>query len=572
MSLLVEGLDDYRNKYSDISEYLFDEIISLDPTYDANVDDVGIYGDWLLKLYTNKIITERDFNRIPTILNACEKYKNYNFNVNIFNTLDDLREYVIEAKEEFETDDTYVKNELKRQKNKSLGDQLELVYSDSEWSVYIPKTHAALVEIGKYTNWDAAEDSGAGKRSFNDLFENGGTPYVLIDKQHSSKFTNRDSIYLLNFENGTCCDGTSRRIAFESMFDLDSEILKFFNRIIAKKINNNDKLTKIYEDNDYAIYKTQYIDILGLFFVDVSSVDYYNGGDYIVVKCKNTGEVAFFDLGDLVVYKSDLVYGTDVYTFDDMFTNFYGGQDVLKPLITNILKENLSRLKNGQINGDTFTINIEMSDILESLDTFASNNSMNRDFIACVADEESSDWYSMCDFSSIDPSDCGSDYDENDLGPGIMDKLSKLGLTIQDFKDIWNERYSDDIDYKLSERVHEAIRLALIDGYTEGSLDQARYLLWESISNKVGCKVDRTDYPTVKFTGPIDSFIDAIYECNNNDCYRRLNNLDDVILDAIEDIDFDEPYGGFDEFSEDAFYNYLEDLLTEIVSDFGKDK
>jgi hypothetical protein len=102
-----------------------------------------------------------------------------------------------------------------------------LVYSDGEWSVYVPLTERASCLIGKGTQWCTAADV---SDNMFDYYNKQGKLYVLINKDDNSK-------YQLHFESNQLMDENDREVAASYFFDYvaeDNDLYEFL-----KGVNDN---------------------------------------------------------------------------------------------------------------------------------------------------------------------------------------------------------------------------------------------------------------------------------------------------------------------------------------------
>lgn len=558
--ILREGIDDYRNKYSDIPDNIFDELLSLDPTYKSGVDDIGIYSEWLFKQFQNKNITERDFARIPSLLAAAEKYKDSSFDINRYNSLSDLKDELIKLKDIFDNDDKNIENDFKKYDRVNLRDMADLVLDGEYWQIWIPRTHAAFVRLGKNTNWAVAEPNANGRAHYNEMAKLGPT-YICKNKKYFNE------LYLINLDytndKGLVMDGYGNSCdLYEIIHRYDNKDLSpFFMKILNKRLN--DVSTKLYSKNGTSVYKTNNEDILKYYGVDT----YYmpdredKNTDYILITFSNSYETFVFILSDLVLYDARDISDFSSTVFSDLFSEDAN----LKPFITDLI---LKSLKDSckEINDDgSFTTTVKADDFISDLD--CSDSDFDADVIT---DLLRGDWNNALGDSYVDNIEYfdgfADDISEEDFNPSALNSLSKLGLTVQDFKDIWDGNREEDFDEKVYNHVREAIRQALSEAVTVSILNNAYHLLINSVEDATGCSMDNSNYPNIEFSGNINKLLDSYFNAKSitDDYSGDIKTVGQLIRYTLVNFTYKIPYYGFEDYIDDnVFYRSLDEYLLE---------
>ena len=139
-NLLLEDIEAvkkvFMNRFPDMSDEEFDEIIKLDPTFKDGSNSVGKYGKWLLSLYMNRELKLEDLYKATTYLKYFIKYYNVinDKDINKCKSLNDL--YNIVA--------YYMRNDdvatSKSDEVRRIKEGAEKVYEDSRWVVIVPHT------------------------------------------------------------------------------------------------------------------------------------------------------------------------------------------------------------------------------------------------------------------------------------------------------------------------------------------------------------------------------------------------------------------------------------------------
>jgi hypothetical protein len=219
--LLREGLlteitsDEAWNKfYSDANKFpllngdidLFNQIEDLYPK--ANNQHNRGYFIWIYNQIKRGLKNE-DFYKVKEYLRLFNKFINVidkdKRDINKYKTVQDL--YL--AVKDFEENEDEIATSKTSELKKIREEEIDLVYSDSEWSVYVPLTERASCLIGKGTQWCTAADK---SNNMFDHYNRDGKLYVLINKDDDSK-------YQLHFESNQLMDANDREVSASYFFD-----------------------------------------------------------------------------------------------------------------------------------------------------------------------------------------------------------------------------------------------------------------------------------------------------------------------------------------------------------------
>ena len=195
--LLREGLlteitsDEAWNKfYSDANKFpllngdidLFNQIEDLYPKVN-NQHNRG-YFMWIYNQIKRGLKSE-DFYKVKEYLRLFDKYINKidkdKRDINKYKNLPDLYNVI----KDFEGKEDEIAPSKSSELKKIREEEIDLVYSDSEWSVYVPLTERASCLIGKGTQWCTAADKSDNRF---DYYNDSGKLYVLINKDNNRKY------------------------------------------------------------------------------------------------------------------------------------------------------------------------------------------------------------------------------------------------------------------------------------------------------------------------------------------------------------------------------------------------
>lgn len=226
--LLLEDINAVRKNYPKISDKDFDRIIRLDPTFKEGRDSVGTYGKWLLSLFNKGKLTNEG-HAYDLLSRFEEEKKNLkNKDIGKFKSLEEVDEYLND-------DDNYktlshrqeVRARQKDRKNADLGNEAELVYEDSDWEVWIPKTYAASCKLGQGSSWCTASTE---SDYYYKYYTSQGDLYININK------SDPEEKYQFHFESGSFMDIDDRSIYIMEFLENKPELREFYVPLLMKSV------------------------------------------------------------------------------------------------------------------------------------------------------------------------------------------------------------------------------------------------------------------------------------------------------------------------------------------------
>jgi hypothetical protein len=180
--LLDEGLKEIQAQYyADIKEDVFNKLVALDPTFNAEQDKLGTYGKWILNAFKQKRLKERDFERVNEILFDFNDRKRFITppdmrDINRYKTLDEVRAALDNIQL---TANQIAKQARKAKQHADLGEEAEFIGENDKWEIWSPKTYAASCKLGSGTTWCTASTSYQG---YYDSYTRSGKLYVFYPK------------------------------------------------------------------------------------------------------------------------------------------------------------------------------------------------------------------------------------------------------------------------------------------------------------------------------------------------------------------------------------------------------
>ena len=151
-------------------------LLMADPTASQNGmgSFAGRYGVWIGNMYVNGGIKPGDAPELKSALFTYDKNKTQLPQIKDCKSLSELIEWVKDLSDDFKP---------VRKQSKAKAD-LEKVYEDDEWVVYVPHSHEAARRGGEGTHWCTASENDR----FYNMYSNQGPLYINIRKSDGAKF------------------------------------------------------------------------------------------------------------------------------------------------------------------------------------------------------------------------------------------------------------------------------------------------------------------------------------------------------------------------------------------------
>ena len=173
---LYKIINSFRRNYPTIEERTLKTLFMSDPTFKQTYRGlyVGRYGVWIANMYTNGYIKLGDIPELKMALVTYDKNKLQLPPIKDCKSLSELIEWVKNLSDDFKP---------VRKQSKAKVD-LEKVYEDDEWVVYVPHSHAAARRGGAGTRWCTASENGY----YYNMYSKQGLLYINIRKSDGAKF------------------------------------------------------------------------------------------------------------------------------------------------------------------------------------------------------------------------------------------------------------------------------------------------------------------------------------------------------------------------------------------------
>ena len=173
---LYKIINSFCKNYPAIEDHALKTLLMSDPTFKQTRRGsfVGRYGVWIGNMYANGSIKPGDAPELKSALFTYDKNKTQLPQIKDCKSLSELIEWVKDLSDDFKP----VRNQ-----SKSRAD-LEKVYEDNEWVVYVPHSHAAARRGGEGTHWCTASENDY----YYNCYSNQGPLYINIRKSDGAKF------------------------------------------------------------------------------------------------------------------------------------------------------------------------------------------------------------------------------------------------------------------------------------------------------------------------------------------------------------------------------------------------
>ena len=173
---LYKIINSFCRNYPAIEDYTLKTLLMSDPTFKQTDRGsyIGRYGVWIGNMYANGSIKLGDIPELKTALVTYDKNKTQLPQIKDCKSLSELIEWVKDLSDDFKP----------VRKQSDAKENLEKVYEDNEWIVYVPHSHAAARRGGEGTRWCTASENDY----YYNMYSKQGPLYINIRKSDGAKF------------------------------------------------------------------------------------------------------------------------------------------------------------------------------------------------------------------------------------------------------------------------------------------------------------------------------------------------------------------------------------------------
>ena len=265
---LYKLINSFCKNHPDIEGYALKTLFMSDPTFKETNRGlfIGKYGVWIGNMYVNGNIKLGDIPELKAALITYNKNKSQLLSINDCKSLSELISWVKDLSDDFKP--------IRKQSNAK--GNLEKVYEDNEWIVYVPHSHAAARRGGEGTHWCTASENDY----YYNCYSKQGPLYINIRKSDGAKFqfhfesnqlmdANDKPVILNEIGLSDCIVGFYAKIDPKFKFRFEFDWIKDFKDGFAI-VNINDKLNFI--DTNGVLLSQQWFDTVRNFSEGVARV------------------------------------------------------------------------------------------------------------------------------------------------------------------------------------------------------------------------------------------------------------------------------------------------------------
>ena len=339
---LIEDINSVRQRFSNVPDDDFYDILKLDPTYTGG-KVVGKYCKWLLTMYSNNDNPLKYGEEITNLLSKFHEYKTkprkYKLSITDIGRIKTIEELkrIVDSVEELGLDD--LSHRQKERELRNAYNEADHIFEDDMWDIYVPKTYASSCTLGKGTRWCTAYSD---DDSYYKHYISKGNLYVFINKRNPSKK------YQLHVETNSFTDADDNRCSLDRVLNTDEKLRDFV-------------LFKIYKSVETFVYHGESkvpSNIVNLIVDDsVTSIDkeiFAKQKQLKTVKMPNVtsiGERAFYNCSNLITVEAPNVTSIGESVFQKCSN------------LTNINTSNVTSIGNFAFSGCKNLTNIDLSNV-----------------------------------------------------------------------------------------------------------------------------------------------------------------------------------------------------------------
>lgn len=206
---LNEDIESMKKFYPNIADDAFMSFISLDPTYKKGSTTAGKYARWILGMANKGNGKIENISHITDALRRFEDAKNdlVNKDVMKYKSVQELED-ALNSPESYEEKShrQEVRGRQQARKEADIERDADVVYKDSTWTVYVPKTYAASCKLGQGSKWCTASTESDYYYNYYLSAYPDSKYYIVINN------ANPDEKYQRHFESGQFMDKDDDRM------------------------------------------------------------------------------------------------------------------------------------------------------------------------------------------------------------------------------------------------------------------------------------------------------------------------------------------------------------------------
>ena len=173
---LYKIINSFCRNYPGIESHALKTLLMSDPTFKQTYRGsfTGRYGVWIGRMYASGSIKPGDIPELKAALATYDKNKIRLPQIKDCKSLSELIGWVRGLSDDFKV----------VRKQSDAKENLEKVYEDDEWTVYVPHSHAAARRGGEGTRWCTASENDY----YYNMYSNQGSLYINVRKSDGAKY------------------------------------------------------------------------------------------------------------------------------------------------------------------------------------------------------------------------------------------------------------------------------------------------------------------------------------------------------------------------------------------------
>ena len=162
------------------------KFLAKDPTWNNNKEQ-GRYSKWILDKLNRNLLNNSHLGHLSDTLKRFEDNKKNlkNKDINKFKSTQEIDAYLNDNDNYNELSHSQIVRQHRRDKQKAdLDNEAKLIYEDSNWEIWIPKTYAASCKLGQGSRWCTASTETS---SYFDRYSKDGNLYIILNKYNGKE-------------------------------------------------------------------------------------------------------------------------------------------------------------------------------------------------------------------------------------------------------------------------------------------------------------------------------------------------------------------------------------------------
>lgn len=237
--MLLEDIDAVKQRFPDIPDETFEQILELDPTYRPGSKSVGKFSKWLLNVYKKTNFELRP--HITDILRDFEDKKASlpNKDIGQFKSIEELENTLantalpeLSARQK----QRQAHNEVRRT---NIVEEAELVYEDDKWEIWVPHSFKASCKLGSGSDWCTAKET---SDYYYNRYTHDGPLYIIINKDDPKEK------YQFHFETDSYMDVHDHSINLARFWQETGLYKNYFEPVLIAQYK--EAIDKCFEEKD----------------------------------------------------------------------------------------------------------------------------------------------------------------------------------------------------------------------------------------------------------------------------------------------------------------------------------